>query len=98
VRGRDGRPEAIVIDQAPPELGRAVTDRDELAEALGLEPSGRALADDVPARVVSTGAAHLLVPVRDRTGRPSRIRVQVSGEHVRIEGAGVVVAEGTLTV
>jgi hypothetical protein len=30
--------------------------------------------------------------------RPSRIRVQVSGEHVRIEGAGVVVAEGTLSV
>ena len=31
-------------------------------------------------------------------GRPSRIRVQVRGEHVRIEGAGVVVAEDTLTV
>jgi trans-2,3-dihydro-3-hydroxyanthranilate isomerase len=184
VRGRDGRPEAIVIEQAPPELGRTVTDRDELAAALGLEPGGGALADDVPARVVSTGAAHLLVPARDRTvvdaappdpsrlaaalervggqgcylycldpvdgdavayarffnptvgihedpatgsaagplvsllvaqgvvpdgahavveqgyamGRPSRIRVQVRGEHVRIEGAGVVVAEGTLTV
>lgn len=184
VTGRNGRPEAIVMEQAPPEVGRTVTDRDGLARALGLE-SGRAdLLDDVPAQVVSTGAAHLLVPVRDRAvvdrarpdapglaaalaqvggqgcyvycldpvdpaavayarffnptvgiwedpatgsaagplvsrlvaqgvvpdgapvlveqghamGRPSRIRVQVSGEQVRIGGACVVVAEGTLTV
>jgi trans-2,3-dihydro-3-hydroxyanthranilate isomerase len=183
VSGRNGRPEAIVIEQAPTELGRTVTDRDELAEALGFE-RGAADLDDMPAQVVSTGAAHLLVPVRDRAvvdralpdpsrlaaalaqaggqgcylycldpvdpaavayarffnptvgiwedpatgsaagplvsllvargvvadgapvlveqghamGRPSRIRVQVSGERVRIGGAGVVVAEGTLTV
>jgi trans-2,3-dihydro-3-hydroxyanthranilate isomerase len=182
VRGLNGRPEAIVIDQAPPEFGRTVIDRDELAGALGFERS--AVFDDVPAQVVSTGAAHLLVPVRDRAvvdrarpdaprlaaalaqvggqgcylycldpvdpaaaayarffnptvgiwedpatgsaagplvsrlvaqgvvpdgapvlveqghamGRPSRIRVQVSGERVRIGGAGVVVAEGTLTI
>jgi predicted PhzF superfamily epimerase YddE/YHI9 len=31
-------------------------------------------------------------------GRPSRIGVQVSGQQIRIRGAGVVVAEGTLTV
>jgi trans-2,3-dihydro-3-hydroxyanthranilate isomerase len=161
-----------------------VTDHDELAGALGLELAGRDLVGGVPAQVVSTGTAHLLVPVRDRTavdgawpdaprlaatlarvggqgcylysldpvdpaavaharffnptvgiwedpatgsaagplvsrlvaqgvvpdgarvlveqghamGRPSRIHVQVSGEQVRIAGAGVVVAEGTLTV
>jgi trans-2,3-dihydro-3-hydroxyanthranilate isomerase len=182
VRGRNGRPEAIVIAQAPPEFGRTVTDRNELAGALGFERS--AVFDDVPAQVVSTGAAHLLVPVRDRAvvdgarpdaprlaaalahaggqgcylycldpvdpaavayarffnptvgiwedpatgsaagplvsrlvaqgvvpdgapvlveqghamGRPSRIRVQVSGERVRIGGAGIVVAKGTLTI
>jgi trans-2,3-dihydro-3-hydroxyanthranilate isomerase len=182
VTGRNGRPEAIVIEQEPPEFGRTVTDGDELAAALGLDPSD--LLADVPAQVVSTGAAHLLVPVRDRAvverarpdaprlaaalaqvegqgcylycldpvdpaavayarffnptvgiredpatgsaagplvsrlvaqgvvpdgapvlveqghamGRPSRIRVQVSGERVRIGGAGIVVAEGTLTI
>jgi trans-2,3-dihydro-3-hydroxyanthranilate isomerase len=181
VTGRNGRPDAIVIGQAPPELGRSVTDRDELAGALGLEPG---LLEDVPAQVVSTGQAHLLVSVRDRAavdrarpdaprlaaalaqvggqgcylycldpvdpaavaharffnptvgiwedpatgsaagplvsrlvaqgvvadgqtvlveqghamGRPSRIRVQVNGELVRIGGACVVVAEGTLTI
>jgi PhzF family phenazine biosynthesis protein len=184
VTGRNGRPEAIVMEQAPPELGRTVTDRDELAEALGLNLARPELLDDVPAQVVSTGAAHLLVPARDRAvvdrarpdaprlaaalaqvggqgcylycldpvdpaavayarffnptvgiredpatgsaagplvsrlvadrvvrdgatvlveqghamGRPSRIRVQVSGRQVRIGGASVVVAQGTLTV
>jgi trans-2,3-dihydro-3-hydroxyanthranilate isomerase len=182
VSGRDGRPEAIVMEQAPPQFGRTATDRVELARALGLEP--RDLLDDVPAQVVSTGAAHLLVPARDRAavdrarpdaprlaaalaqvggqgcylycldpvhpaavaharffnptvgihedpatgsaagplvcrlvaqsvvpdgapvlveqghamGRPSRIRVQVSGEQVRIGGACIVVAEGRLTI
>jgi trans-2,3-dihydro-3-hydroxyanthranilate isomerase len=179
VVGRDGRPAAIMIQQAPPEFGGAVTDRGELSAALGLE-SGLV----ERAQVVSTGAAHLLVPVRDRAavdraqpdrprlaaalasaggqgcyvycletvdpaavayarffnptvgiwedpatgsaagplvsrlvaegvlndgataiveqghamGRPSRIRVDVSGDRVRIGGAGVVVAEGVLTL
>jgi trans-2,3-dihydro-3-hydroxyanthranilate isomerase len=66
IAGRNGRPEAIVMEQAPPRFGRTVIDRDELARALGLEPGGPDLLDDVPAQVVSTGAAHLLVPVRDR--------------------------------
>jgi trans-2,3-dihydro-3-hydroxyanthranilate isomerase len=184
VTGRNGRPEAIVIEQAAPEFGRTVTDGDELARALGLEPAGSDLPGEVPAQVVSTGAAHLLVPARDRAvvdrarpdardlaavlaqvggqgcylycldpvdpaavaharffnptvgiwedpatgsaagplvsrlvaqgvvpdgapviveqghamGRPSRIRVHVSGQRVRIGGAAVVVAEGRLTV
>ena len=89
VRGRDGRPEAIVIEQAPPAFGRTVTDRDELAGALGLEPSGRAL-DDVPAQVVSTGAAHLLVPARDRTvvdrARPDPPRLAAALEQVGGQG------------
>jgi trans-2,3-dihydro-3-hydroxyanthranilate isomerase len=181
VTGRGGRPEAIVMEQAPPEFGRTVTDREDLAAALGLEPDAL---DDVQAQVVSTGAAHLLVPVADRAavdrvrpdaprlaaalakvggqgcyvycldpvdpsavaharffnptvgieedpatgsaagplvsrlvaqgvvadgatvvveqghamGRPSRIRVQASEERVRIGGAAVVVAEGTLRI
>ena len=62
--GRAGRPAAIALEQAPPEFGRTVSDPDELADALGLTPGD--LLDDVPAQVVSTGAAHLLVPVVDR--------------------------------
>jgi trans-2,3-dihydro-3-hydroxyanthranilate isomerase len=184
VMGRHGRPEAIVMEQAPPQFGRTVTDRDELAVALGLVPGAADLPGDVPAQVVSTGAAHLLVAARDRAvvdrarpdaprlaaalaqvggqgcylycldpvdpaavayarffnptvgiwedpatgsaagplvtrlvaqgvvsdgapvlveqghaiGRPSRIRVRVSGEQVRIGGAAVVVAEGMLAI
>ena len=184
VTGRGGRPDAIVMEQAPPDVGRTAADREQLAAALGLSPVGGDLPDDAPAQVVSTGAAHLLVPARDRDavdrarpdaprleavlaeaggqgcylycldavdpaavaharffnptvgihedpatgsaagplvsrlvaegvvpdgalavveqghamGRPSRIRVQVTGDRVRIGGAAVVVAEGMLTV
>jgi trans-2,3-dihydro-3-hydroxyanthranilate isomerase len=184
VTSRNGRPEAIVIEQAPPGFGQSVSDRDELAAALGLDPDARDLLDHVPPQVVSTGAAHLLVPARDRSvvdraqpaaprlaralgqvggqgcylycldpvdpaavayarffnptvgiwedpatgsaagplvshlvaqgvvpdgasviveqghamGRPSRIQVHVSGRQVRLGGASVVVAEGTLTI
>jgi trans-2,3-dihydro-3-hydroxyanthranilate isomerase len=182
VTGRSGRPQAVVMEQAPPAFGRTVADGGELAAALGLDRSD--LLADVPAQVVSTGAAHLLVPARDRgvvdrsrpdaprlaaalarvggqgcylygldpvdpsavadarffnptvgiwedpatgsaagplvsrlvaqgvvghgatvvveqghaMGRPSRIWVLVSGERIRIGGASVVVAEGTLTI
>jgi trans-2,3-dihydro-3-hydroxyanthranilate isomerase len=182
VSGRDGRPEAIVIEQAAPQFGQTLTDRGELVAALGLSEAD--LVEDVAAQVVSTGAAHLLVPVRDRPavdraapdvrrlaaalasvggqgcyvycldpvdptavayarffnptvgipedpatgsaagplasrlvaedvvpdgsavvveqghamGRPSRIRVEVRGDQVRIGGAAVVVAQGTLTL
>lgn len=180
VLGRDGTPDAIVMEQAPPEFLGTVGDPGELAAALGLERPD--LVGD--AQVVSTGAAHLMVPVRDRSvvervsadaarlraaladvggqgcyvycldpvgpdalaharffnptvgiwedpatgsaagplvsrlvaegvapsgtavvveqghamGRPSRIRVDVDGDRVRIGGAGIVIAEGTLTV
>ena len=55
---------AIVMQQAPPEFGRIVEDAAELAAALGL--ARRRPRRPVPAQVVSTGAAHLLVPARDR--------------------------------
>jgi trans-2,3-dihydro-3-hydroxyanthranilate isomerase len=180
VLGRDGEPDAIAMEQAPPDFLGTVADLGELAAALGLERAD--LAGD--AQVVSTGAAHLMVPVRDRglvervtvhpprlraaladvggqgcyvycldpvspaaiaharffnptvgiwedpatgsaagplvsrlvaegvapsgtpvlveqghaMGRPSRIRVDVDGDRVRIAGTGVVIAEGTLRV
>jgi trans-2,3-dihydro-3-hydroxyanthranilate isomerase len=63
VLGRNGRPDAIVLEQSAPEFLAKVEDVAELAAALGLERAN--LAGD--ARVVSTGAAHLMVPVRDRS-------------------------------
>jgi PhzF family phenazine biosynthesis protein len=60
-----GSVRSIVMQQSAPEFGQTVSDARALADALGLEaeemlPEGR------PAQVVSTGAAHLLIPVRDR--------------------------------
>jgi PhzF family phenazine biosynthesis protein len=61
-----GAVRSIVMQHAAPEFGRTVSDARALADALGLEaeellPEGRG------AQVVSTGAAHLLIPVRDRS-------------------------------
>ena len=62
VLGRNGKPDAIAMEQAPPQFLGIVEDPGELAAALGLERAD--LAGE--AQVVSTGAAHLMVPLRDR--------------------------------
>jgi PhzF family phenazine biosynthesis protein len=59
-----GRRVAVWMDQSAPHFGETFTDHAELAAALGLDQDD--LANGEPAQVVSTGAAHLLVPVRDR--------------------------------
>jgi PhzF family phenazine biosynthesis protein len=59
-----GEPTRIVMDQGVPELGKQVTDGERLTGALGLEP--RHLAPGAIAQVVSTGVAHLLVPLASR--------------------------------
>jgi predicted PhzF superfamily epimerase YddE/YHI9 len=84
---RPGQPAVIWMDQAAPQFGATVADRSALAAALGLaEPD---LAADEAAQVVSTGAAHLMVPVRDRAAvdraapDPGRLRAllhQAGGE------------------
>jgi trans-2,3-dihydro-3-hydroxyanthranilate isomerase len=61
-----GAVRSIVMQQSAPEFGETVSDARALADALGLDaedmlPEGRA------AQVVSTGAGHLLIPVRDRS-------------------------------
>ncbi|MET7418994.1 PhzF family phenazine biosynthesis protein [Dactylosporangium sp. NPDC005555] len=61
---RDGDRVVVTMEQAPPVFGAVVTDRAELAAALGLSPDD--LVADRAAQVVSTGAGHLLVPVRSR--------------------------------
>jgi trans-2,3-dihydro-3-hydroxyanthranilate isomerase len=60
-----GKPAEVWLDQAPPQFGTTVGDRSGLAAGLGLTEQD--LIAGEPAQVVSTGAAHLLVPVRDRT-------------------------------
>ncbi len=181
--GRNGNGRALVtMDQSAPSFGGYATDPAALAAALGID--GSDLAADQPAQVVSTGAGHLLVGVRDRAvvdrvrpvagqllevlrdsggegcyvysldplepaagsvayarffnptvgiaedpatgtaagplvaalvargvladgveavveqgflvGRPSRLRVSVAGQQVRLSGSGLVVADGTL--
>jgi trans-2,3-dihydro-3-hydroxyanthranilate isomerase len=59
-----GEPTRIVMDQGVPAFGRHVTDGARLTRALGLEP--RHLDSGSAAQVVSTGVAHLLVPLATR--------------------------------
>jgi trans-2,3-dihydro-3-hydroxyanthranilate isomerase len=60
-----GRPANVVMDQQMPVAGRQPGELTALAAALGLAVTDLAV-DRVPCQVVSTGAAHLMVPVRDR--------------------------------
>ena len=67
-QGKEGgqwQPIAIGMTQDAPSFGAIHTDPGKLAAALGLETVDLAV-EDLPAQVVSTGAAHLLVPVRNR--------------------------------
>jgi trans-2,3-dihydro-3-hydroxyanthranilate isomerase len=65
VQAAAGRPIAVVMEQAAPEPGRSVADPQALAAALGLAQNDLDL-DTLPAQVVSTGAGHLMIPVRHR--------------------------------
>jgi trans-2,3-dihydro-3-hydroxyanthranilate isomerase len=58
------QPVTVWMDQSPPQFGAVAGDRAGLAACLGL--GERDLLPDEDARVVSTGAAHLLVPAVDR--------------------------------
>jgi len=60
-----GAVRSIMMQHAPPEFGETVSDARALADALGLD-AGELLPEGRAAQVVSTGAAHLLIPVRDR--------------------------------
>lgn len=55
----------IVMKHAAPAFGATVADAPALAAALGLDASDIDLSRG-PAQVVSTGAAHCLIPIRDR--------------------------------
>ncbi len=62
----DGRP-VVTLDHSPPVFGATLTDTTEVAASLGLAPGQLG---DRPPQVVSTGAGHLLVPVRGGGGPP----------------------------
>ncbi|NUP00150.1 MAG: PhzF family phenazine biosynthesis protein [Nonomuraea sp.] len=62
--GADGRPTAVRATQEPADFRTVPDDLAELAACLGLTPADLVTAP--PAQVVSTGVAHLMVPVRDR--------------------------------
>jgi trans-2,3-dihydro-3-hydroxyanthranilate isomerase len=66
------RPAVVTMDQSAPVFGAVVTDLAGLASALGLTPE-----KVLSAQVVSTGAGHLLVAVRDR-GAVDRARPDVT--------------------
>src|SRR5258708_6491900 len=55
----------VVLTQTPPLYGNICEDIPALARSLGLE-DGDLTPQLLPAQVVSTGAAHLLAPVRSR--------------------------------
>jgi PhzF family phenazine biosynthesis protein len=57
---------SVVMQHAAPRFGRTVNDAALLAEAVGLD-ANELLPEGRGAQVVSTGAAHLLIPVRDRS-------------------------------
>jgi PhzF family phenazine biosynthesis protein len=64
VRCDGQQPVSVVLTQSPPQFGNVCEDVPGLAEALGLEIAD--LSHSLPAQVVSTGAGHLLVPVRNQ--------------------------------
>lgn len=64
IRCRGSQLVSVVLTQSPPEFGNTCEDLQGLAEALGLKKED--FSKLLPAQVVSTGAGHLLVAVRNR--------------------------------
>ena len=58
-----GMTTVVTMQQSSPAFGGILNDREALADALGLAETDLL---DEPAQVVSTGAGHLLVPLRSR--------------------------------
>lgn len=73
-RGADGV--VVSVDQLAPQFGAVVQDRAELAAALGIDVADLAAEDAV---VISTGAGHLMAPVRS-----SEVVDRVQPDHHRL--------------
>ena len=65
VNSTDGVPVSIAMKQSSPDFGARVDCDEALAAALGLRVEELS-SKEVPAQVVATGTAHLMVPVSDR--------------------------------
>src|SRR5262245_3149482 len=61
----EGRLANVVMEQESPQTGKRLEDIGSLAASLGLTAADLAV-DRLPCQVVFTGAAHLMVPIRDR--------------------------------
>jgi trans-2,3-dihydro-3-hydroxyanthranilate isomerase len=79
----------VVMQQEAPVAGRRVEDLAALASSLGLTAADMAV-DRAPCQVMFTGAAHLMVPIRDRDA-VDRIRPNARALLAVLEDAG---AEG----
>ena len=64
VTAAEHEPTRVVMQQSAPVFGAVVAADQQLAAALGLTEAD--LDESLSAQVVSTGAAHLLIPLRDR--------------------------------
>jgi trans-2,3-dihydro-3-hydroxyanthranilate isomerase len=60
------KPKSVTLTQSAPVFGRTHSVLEPLAAALGLNSAD--LATELPVQAVSTGASHLMVPVRSREG------------------------------
>jgi trans-2,3-dihydro-3-hydroxyanthranilate isomerase len=61
---QDGRPISVAMQHGVPKLGEICSDLKPIAAALGGSPDE--IRHELPTQVVSTGAAHLMVPMRSR--------------------------------
>lgn len=76
IYSESGKPKRVAMTQSEPWFGDKITDRNKLASALGIDQSDLEV-DGLDAQVISTGASHLLVPVKNLAAM-SRIRVDVN--------------------
>jgi len=67
---------SVIMTQSPPLFGNICNDIGALAESLGLEEEDL-MPQQFPSQVVTTGAPHLLVPVRSRE---ATVRARPNGQ------------------
>ena len=76
---KHGRLAYVEMEQSPLEAGLQVTDVGRLTRSLGITRTDLAT-NRLPCQVVSTGVAHLLVPLRDRDAVD---RIRPNGDELR---------------
>jgi len=82
----DGKPGRVVMTQGNPTFGAVLRDVTSIAEALGVD-AGALAKSKLPAQVVSTGLAHLMVPLPDLE-TAARLRPNPALLDALLEGCG----------